>query len=91
MDDILRNNPLLRGMDPAKLNFIMEFANKSKPTNMQAAMPFLLANMNAAKKQNIQFSNSEIQLIMNILCQNLSEAEQAKVKKIMAMMGHNPT
>ncbi len=87
MDDFLLNNPLLKGMDPAKLNFILNFASKDKPQNMKDAMPFLLANMNLAKKDNIQFSNSEIRLIADILCKDLSPEEQAKVKRIMSMLG----
>ena len=87
MDDFLRNNPLLHGMDSEKLNFILSFASKEKPKNMKDAMPFLLANMNAAKKENIQFSNSEIHLIADILCKDLSQNEKEKVKRIMSMLG----
>ena len=87
MDDILKNNPALLGMDQTKLNFIMEFAQKSKPESMKDAMPFLIANMNLAKKQNIEFTNPEIHLIADLLCANLSEEEQQKVKKIMSMLG----
>ena len=65
----------------------MEFASKPKPENMKDAMPFLMANMNLAKKQNLNFSDMEIQLIIKLLCQNLSPEEQNKVKKIMTMMG----
>lgn len=87
MDDFLLNNPLLRGMDPIKLQFIMNFANKDKPKNMKDAMPFLLANMNMAKQQNINFSNQEVHLIADILCKDLPAEEQAKVKRIMSMLG----
>lgn len=86
MDDILSNNPLLKGMDPQKLQFIMNFANKDKPANMKDAMPFLLANMNLAKRQNIHFSNPEIQLIAEILSKDLPPSEKAKVTRIMSMM-----
>lgn len=86
MDDILSNNPLLKGMDPQKLQFIMNFANKDKPANMKDAMPFLLANMNHAKRQNIHFSNPEIQLIAEILSKDLPPSEKAKVNRIMSMM-----
>jgi hypothetical protein len=75
------------GMDPVKLQFITEFINKTKPQNMKDAMPFLIANMNLAKKKNINFSKTEIQLIADILCQNLSPQEQQKVKQIMSMLG----
>lgn len=86
MDDFLLNNPLLSGMDPLKLQFIMNFAQKDKPTNMKDAMPFLIANMNIAKKNNINFSNKEIQLIAEILSKDLPPDEKAKVNRIMSML-----
>ena len=89
MDNFLFQNPIFQGMPSDKLNFIMQFAGKEKPKNMNEAMPFLIANMKQAKQQNIQFSASEISLIAELLCQNLSETEQARVKKIMAMMGYH--
>ena len=73
-------------MDPTKLEFILNFAQKDKPTNMKEAMTFLLANMNHAKKQNIQFSNSEIQLIAEILTKDLPQNEKNKVNRIMSIM-----
>lgn len=86
MDDFFTNNPLLNGMDPQKLQFIMNFAQKDKPTNMKDAMPFLLANMNLAQKQNINFTNPEIQLIAEILSKDLPAPEKAKINRIMSMM-----
>lgn len=86
MDEILKDNPLLSGMDAEKLQFLMNFAQKDKPSNMKDAMPFLLANMNIAKKQNISFSKPEIQLIAELLSKNLSPAEKSKVNRIMSMM-----
>jgi len=87
LEDFLLNNPALLGMDPVKLQFILDFAKKDKPTNMKDAMPFLLANMNIAKKENINFTNSEVQLIADLLCKDLPSEEQAKVKRIMSIMG----
>lgn len=86
MDDILKDNPLLSGMDAEKLQFLMNFAQKDKPTNIKDAMPFLLTNMNIAKKQNINFSKPEIQLIAELLSKDLSPAEKSKVNRIMSMM-----
>ena len=86
MDNDLLKNPLLNGMDTEKLEFIMSFAAKDKPNSTKDAMPFLLANMNMAKKKNITFTNSEIKLIAEILTKNLSSAEKSKVNRIMSMM-----
>lgn len=86
MDDMLKGNPLLNGMDPEKLQFLMRFAQEEKPTRIQDAMPFLLANMNHAKQQNINFSKPEIQLIAELLSKDLSPGEKNKINRIMSMM-----
>lgn len=75
-----------QGMDEKKIEFIKNFAEKEKPSNMKDAMPFLLANMNLAKKQNINFSNPEIRLIAEILSKDLPPEEKAKINRIMSMM-----
>ncbi len=86
MDNHFLNHPLLKEMDSEKLEFIMNFASKDKPGNIKDAMPFLLTNMNIAKKKNIHFTNPEIQLIAEILTKDLSDSEKAKVNRIMSMM-----
>ena len=86
MDDFFKDNPLLEGMSPDKLEFLMNFTQKEKPTNMNDAMPFLLANMNMAKRQNISFSKAEIQLIAELLSKDLSPSEKAKINRIMSIM-----
>jgi hypothetical protein len=88
LDDIILKNPVFQGMDPLKLQFIMNFANKTKPKSMQDAMPFLMANMSQAKKENITFNHSEIKVISEILCEDLPEADKQKVNKIMKMLGN---
>lgn len=77
---------MLKGIDPVKLQFIMDFARMDKPSNMKDAMPFLLANMTQAKKQNINFTNPEIHLIAEILSRDLPESEKEKINRIMSMM-----
>lgn len=91
LDDIFLNNPTLKGMSPEKLQFILSFAQKEKPTSMKDAMPFLIANMNLAKKQNINFSRPEVQLIAEILCKDLPPEEQERVRKLLSMMNNMPT
>lgn len=88
LEDFILQNPAFAGMDPQKLQFIMNFAQKDKPKSMQDAMPFLMANMTQAKKQNINFNNTEIKLISDILCKDLPDSEKQKVDKIMKMLGN---
>ena len=81
-----QNNPAFANLTPEKLNFLMNFANSKKPTRTQEMMPFLLASMNQAKKQNIQFTTSETDLLIDILKQNLSPEEVKKVDMVLGML-----
>lgn len=88
IEDIFKNNPQLSGMDADKLQFILSFANMEKPKNMSQAMPFLIAQMNHAKKSNINFSKPEVALICEILSKDLPPEEQERVRKVMQLMGN---
>lgn len=89
LDDFLFQNPVFQGMDPEKLQFILSFAQKDKPKSMKEAMPFLLANMNIAKKKNLNFTAPEVQLIAEILSRDLPEAEKERVQKMLSVMSRN--
>lgn len=85
-NDIFQNNPLLQNMAPEKLQFLMNFASSQKPTDIKEMMPFLLATMNSAKANNIQFTDPETELLITVLKQNMSEGEAAKADKIIQLM-----
>ena len=84
--DFLNNNPLLQGMSPEKLQFLMNFAASEKPTDIKEMMPFLLSAMGSARSKNIQFTEPETDLLVQILKQNMSPEESAKTDKIMQIM-----
>ena len=80
------NNPAFGNLSPEKMAFLMNFANAKKPTQMQEMMPFLMSSMNQAKKENIQFTSSESDLLIEILKQNLTPEEAKKVDMMMRFM-----
>lgn len=84
--DFFENNPLLNNMSPEKLQFLMNFASAQKPNNINEMMPFLLSTMNTAKEKNVQFTEPETELLINLLKQNMSEEEAKKADKIMQIM-----
>lgn len=84
--DFSENNPLLSNMSPEKLQFLMNFATSDKPTDMKQMMPFLLSSINTAKADNIQFTDPETELLVNILKQNMSEEESQKADKLIQIM-----
>ena len=64
----------------------MNFANAKKPSQMQEMMPFLLSSMTQAKTQNIQFTSSEADLLIEVLKQGLSKEEAKKVDMLMTFI-----
>lgn len=86
LNTLLAGNPALSNLSPEKLNFLMNFANAKKPVKMQEMLPFLMTSMNQAKKDNIQFTSSESDLLIEILKQNLSPEESHKVDMMMRIM-----
>ncbi len=89
MDSSIFNNPAFSGMSPEKMQFLLSFAQKDKPTNMKDIMPFLLANMRQAKDQNLDFSKPEVSLICDLLSKDLPPQEQQRVKQLMSLLNMN--
>jgi len=90
-NNLFQNNPAFNNLSPEKLAFLMNFANAKKPTQLQEMMPFLMSSMNQAKKENIQFTPSESDLLIDILKKNLSPEEARKVDLMMRIMKNNPS
>lgn len=88
-NNIFQNNPAFANLTPEKLQFLSNFANAKKPSKMQEMMPFLMASMNQAKKDNIQFTPSESDLLIELLKQNLSPEEAKKADMIVQLMKHS--
>ncbi len=86
MENDFWNNPMLKSMSTEKLQFLMNFASKDKPTEMKDMMPFLLSTMNTAKSKDIQFTDPETELLISLLKQNMTEEESAKADKIIRLM-----
>lgn len=85
-NNFFQNNPAFQNLSPEKLAFLMNFANTKKPAQMSEMMPFLMSSMNQAKQNNIQFTPSESNLLVEVLKQGLSPAEAKKVDMIMQLM-----
>ena len=81
-NDVFKTNPVFQNLSPEKLSFLMNFANSKKPPEMT----FLLGTLSSAKKQNIQFTKPETELMISILKQSMSPEEAEKADKIIRLM-----
>lgn len=85
--DFLKGNPALNDISPEKLQFLMDFASNNADTKDAKSMASTVMNAaNNAKQNGMTFSNTETTLLIELLKQNMSEAERVKADKILQMM-----
>lgn len=83
----LLNNPQLNNISPDKLAMLMELAKNNAATGSPQEMAASLKNASeTAKKEGMNFSSGERDMIIEVLKQNMPPQEQKKVDLIMGMM-----
>lgn len=83
----LLNNPQLSNISPDKLAMLMELAKNNAATGSPQEMAASLKNASeTAKKEGMNFSSGERDMIIEVLKQNMPPQEQKKVDLIMGMM-----
>ena len=65
----------------AKLDFLQKIFFESKNLTQKEQLPFFMALAGRAKRDNISFSQDEINLIMEVIKDNSSPEEVAKINK----------
>ena len=84
--DFLKNNENFKNISPEKINFLMQFAAQNKSGNAKEMSSMIMGAVNNAKKEGIQFTPNETDLIIEILKQNMSPEEQRKADQILLLM-----
>lgn len=85
--DFLKGNPALNDISPEKLQFLMDFASNNTDAKDAKSMASTIMNAaNNAKQNGMTFSNTETTLLIELLKQNMSEAERVKADKMLQMM-----
>lgn len=83
IDDLLQSNT---GISPQKLAFLKSFANMPKDGNSQTLMQQLVMCQMQAKQKNIQFTDDEQKILIDLLTANLSPQEKAKVEQVLTLL-----
>lgn len=87
------NDPALQNMEPAKLELFKMAAAQvaGKPGNAMA--PIMMSLITNANKKGIQFTSDEISLILKLMKQGKTPAEQQNIDKtvqlVQTMMKNN--
>ena len=74
------------GISPEKLAFLKAFATLPSGRNSAAMMRQLTKCKQEARRQNIQFTPDEQDLMIQLLTANLSPAEKARVDQVLTIL-----
>ena len=86
---LLLDNPALKDISPEKLKFLLEFSAQGKQSSTKDMMAMLMAAKASASDKGVEFSSDEMNLLMEILKQNMSEEERRKADLIISMFKKN--
>lgn len=79
-------NPNLKGIDPAKLSMLQTLATQGSGKNQNELLPFLMAAASNSKKNGMQFTPQEMNLIIEVLKSGKSPEETARMDQMLNMM-----
>ncbi|NMB43081.1 MAG: hypothetical protein GX995_02995 [Clostridiales bacterium] len=83
------SHPAIKNLDPAKLALLVSVAESSKGKNPEMVVPILMQAFNQMKRQNLNFSKEEQDLLVEVLTENMSPEEKARVNMIKSFVAKN--
>lgn len=78
----LASNPLLKDINPQKMQILGEILSQAGNKSTNELLPYFMAASQKANSMGVAFSNQETDLIIDLLTQNMSDAEKARVNSI---------
>lgn len=80
------NDPALKNMDPAKLELFKMAATQVAGKSGNAMAPIMMSLITNANKKGIRFTAEEISLILQLMKQGKTPAEQQNIDKTVQMV-----
>lgn len=80
------NSPLLKDMDPIKLELIKTAASQTSGKSGNSLAPVLMTLITSANRKGIRFTTEEISLILTILKEGKSQKEQQQIDRTVDMV-----
>ncbi|MCM1538021.1 MAG: hypothetical protein NC254_06455 [bacterium] len=77
------NDEALSHIERRKLDFLHTLVIESASLKQTELLPFFLSLAKRGQSENIQFSKDEIRLISDVIKKNSSDADRAKIDKIL--------
>lgn len=77
-----KSYPGLNGISPEKLNMLTSILSQAESVKSDSLIPFFLKSASEANKKGISFSDSETDLILNVLKTKMSKQDIQKIDTI---------
>lgn len=77
-------DPLVKDISPAKLNFLSQLFVEGKGKSQKEMMAFFLPMMKKAKAENLSFTQSEITACIQAIKKHSTPEELSQIDKLMA-------
>ena len=80
------NDPMLKNMDPIKVELIKTAAAQTSGKSGRALAPFLMTLITNANKKGIRFSPDEISLILELIKEGKTQKEKEQIDRTIQMV-----
>lgn len=80
------NHPSMKNMDPLKMELIKNAASQTAGKSGNSLAPVLMNIITSANKKGIRFDESEISIILELMKDGKSKAEQDHIDKMVTMV-----
>lgn len=80
------NHPLMKNMDPVKLELIRTAAKKTEGKSGKSLAPVMMTLITGAQKNGIRFTPEEMSLVISILKEGKSKEEQDQIENMVNMV-----
>lgn len=79
------SDPLVKDIDPAKLDFLQSIVFESRGKSQKELLPFLMQVIKKGKASQLSFTDDEMSSIMTAIKNNSTPEELEQINKFMAM------
>lgn len=79
----LLTTPEFQKLHPVKQQIIKEVAEKSKNTSLESMLPKIMSVNKELTRRNLNFTKSETALLVSIMKEGMTPAEQQKVDMLL--------
>lgn len=79
----LLTTPEFQKLHPIKQQIIKEVAEKGKQSSMEAMLPKIMSVNKELTRRNLNFTKSETAMLISVMKEGMSPAEQQKVDMLM--------